>query len=196
MAKCAPGCSCRRHTAPHPKLTKPRKDTVVIDVQRLRELAPLLSQQEIARELGTTRKVIARRMAENGIPARPLGTHHAARHKRIRRTRGKASSYTCAHCGGKASDWAEIHDPAHSTEWEDHMPLCRRCHLKYDYEARWGPAPLAKWRASAGPAIAAAWTPQRRAAVAASARAARLAKPSARDPGTGKFLQQPEPASN
>ena len=72
--------------------------------------------------------------------------------------------------------------------WDDHMPLCRSCHVKYDYDARYTGKPLEKWRASAGPAIAAAWTVKRRQRQSERVKRLRKIMPTKHDPVTGRFM--------
>lgn len=136
-----------------------------VDLDRLRELAGTMSQEQIAAELGVTRKVIYHRMKELGLQGQPESQTYVAKHKRMRKVRGRAADHRCLNCDSQARDWAQLHDTTGEDPW-DYVPLCRKCHLVYDKDARLNPESLAKWRASAGPAIAAAWTPERRAAQA------------------------------
>lgn len=56
-----------------------------------------------------------------------------ARHWRLRRDRGKASSYRCEHCKTEqARDWAQIHGTDGEDPLGDYVPLCRKCHIAYD----------------------------------------------------------------
>ena len=55
---------------------KPGRPRMSVDETRLRELAPHLTQVEIAAELGSTRKVIQNRMKELGIPRRSARDTH------------------------------------------------------------------------------------------------------------------------
>ena len=55
-----------------------------------------------------------------------------ARHKRVRKLRGKATEHSCNHCGNQARDWATIHGHDGYDPQEDYIPLCRPCHRKYD----------------------------------------------------------------
>lgn len=79
--------------------------------------------------------------------AHPVGYH--ALHARIRRTRGRANGYDCAHCGGEAHQWAYDHtDPnplvgstskrhlvKYSLDVARYLPLCRPCHTRFDRDA-------------------------------------------------------------
>lgn len=184
LGKCQPGCTCRRHdqTGPRPKMRTPA------DLNRLRELAPLMSQQEIADQLGVSRHVVQARMKELGIEGRPQSMTRVAKHRRLHKVRGKASAHPCVRCNRQARDWAQIHSEDGTDPWADYVPLCRACHLRYDRDARLNPGSLAKWRASAGPAIAAAWTPERREAQSGYAKQTRKKHPIIRDPDTGRII--------
>lgn len=62
---------------------------------------------------------------------------YTARHKRVRRARGRAADYLCAKhlelgVEKAASDWAQVHDTDGLDLWADYLPLCRFCHLHYD----------------------------------------------------------------
>ncbi len=185
--KCMIGCSCGRHTAVHPGGPRPGA-RMPLDEFRLRELAPLLTQVEIAAELGSTRKVVQNRMKELGIQGRPESLTWAAKHQRLRKVRGRAAEHQCVKCPAQARDWAQIHTEDGTDPWADYVPLCRKCHLNYDYEAHWNEESLAKWRTSAGPAIAAAWTPERRAAQSRYAQETRRRHPNIQDPSTGRIV--------
>lgn len=184
--RCAPDCTCGRHTAVHPGGPRPGARQA-LDIERLRALAPIMTRAQIADALGVTRKVVDSRMAEHGIPGRPESTTWAAKHKRLRKIRGRAAGEVCVKCDQSARDWAQVHTEDGTDPWADYVPLCRQCHLHYDRDARLNEESLAKWRASASPAIAAAWTPERRQAMAELARTARIQSPPMRDPATGRF---------
>jgi len=75
---------------------------------------------------------------------------YGSAHDRVRRTRGTASAHACLHCGKAAQEWAYDHtDPdgktevrardgrsprpvAFSTDPAHYIPLCHRCHVKFD----------------------------------------------------------------
>jgi hypothetical protein len=67
---------------------------------------------------------------------------YSAVHGRLVRTRGRASSFACAHCGESARQWAydygdpnERHDQqcgAYSVDLDRYMPLCVPCHTRFD----------------------------------------------------------------
>ena len=70
---------------------------------------------------------------------------YGSAHQRVRRRRGSASQYPCAHCGSNAKDWAYDHaDPNErivenrgkrlpiSLSIDHYMPLCRNCHRNFD----------------------------------------------------------------
>jgi DNA-directed RNA polymerase subunit RPC12/RpoP len=52
-------------------------------------------------------------------------------HDWIRKKKGKAGNYKCVHCGKQARDWANI-DHVYSRDLDDYIPLCRKCHIKFD----------------------------------------------------------------
>lgn len=67
-------------------------------------------------------------------------------HLRVRRVRGAATAYACAHCLDVAAEWAYDHaDPAertgldhghvrpYSTDPAHYLPLCVPCHRSFDY---------------------------------------------------------------
>ncbi len=159
-----------------------------LDESRLRELAGHLTQVEIAAELGSTRKVVQNRMKELGIPGRPQSLTWAAKHKRLRKVRGRAADHPCVKCSAQARDWAQIHTEDGTDPWADYVPLCRKCHLNYDYEAHWNEESLARWRENASRGIAAAWTTERRADQSRYAQETRKMHPTIQDPVTGRFV--------
>ena len=71
------------------------------------------------------------------------GNSYDAAHYRVEQLRGKATKHKCAGCAVKpASDWAFDHrdqDPLYSAsgmpyslDVQHYIPLCRRCHLRFD----------------------------------------------------------------
>lgn len=62
---------------------------------------------------------------------------YSGAHRRVYRTRGKASSYPCDECGaqGRDMDWAHIHGTDGSNP-NNYRPLCVPCHKRYDGPAR------------------------------------------------------------
>jgi hypothetical protein len=55
-----------------------------------------------------------------------------ARHAMVQRVRGTARKYTCVFCGKRqAKHWATIHY-TDGTRPADYLPLCAKCHVKYD----------------------------------------------------------------
>ena len=77
---------------------------------------------------------------------------YAGAHARAKRLWGSASLHPCVHCGEQAQDWAYDHtDPTALKEmtrpregrkqaerdyslWpEFYMPLCKSCHISFDY---------------------------------------------------------------
>jgi len=57
---------------------------------------------------------------------------YAAIHARMGRERGKASQHQCVGCPAPARDWAQVHTEDGSDIWTDYLPLCCRCHMRYD----------------------------------------------------------------
>ena len=59
---------------------------------------------------------------------------YGATHRRFRQIAGMASGFLCeGGCGRRALDWAIIHGRAGLELFRDFVPLCRSCHLKYDF---------------------------------------------------------------
>ena len=99
-----------------------------------------------------------RRLRKHGDPnivqlgGRPLKGDYpgwAAVHKRIARTRGKATAYTCVDCGDNAREWSyDGADPdeliglaggfmlAYSLDPDHYEPRCVPCHRKFDQALR------------------------------------------------------------
>ena len=72
---------------------------------------------------------------------KPVPTSYKAAHVRIYQLRGSARAQICAHCGGAARQWAYDHggNPAvgarqYSTNPFDYLPLCIKCHQRFDSE--------------------------------------------------------------
>jgi hypothetical protein len=51
---------------------------------------------------------------------------------RLRRRRGNASQHPCASCDGPAREWAKVHGTDGTGIWADYIPLCSKCHRRYD----------------------------------------------------------------
>ena len=75
--------------------------------------------------------------------------NYVGAHKRVRAARGNASDQDCAHCGGRAAQWAYDHeDPneitgswhgrkiTYSGDPNHYIPLCPKCHVKFDNDHR------------------------------------------------------------
>jgi hypothetical protein len=64
-------------------------------------------------------------------------------HSRLQRMRGPANAQPCAHCGGRAAQWAYDHLDSnekrsdaglpYSTNGDHYLPLCGRCHYRLDH---------------------------------------------------------------
>lgn len=67
-------------------------------------------------------------------------------HQRVARSRGKAASHICEHCGKRAFQWAyDYSDPQplldergcpYSVDVDRYMPLCSSCHKRFDLAQR------------------------------------------------------------
>ena len=53
-------------------------------------------------------------------------------HRWLRQNFGPAKENKCEHCDRQALDWANK-DHKYKRDRKDYIPLCRSCHLKYDY---------------------------------------------------------------
>lgn len=64
------------------------------------------------------------------------GKAQHARHGRVRRLRGRASSHPCLgisiRCTGYGAEWATLHGRNGLDPYQDYVPLCRKCHFFYD----------------------------------------------------------------
>lgn len=79
------------------------------------------------------------------MPAAPISTIRAV-HKALARERGPAVEWCCATCSLPAAEWAFVgverpdqHHPRlghFSTDLDDYLPLCVRCHRERDAQAR------------------------------------------------------------
>lgn len=70
---------------------------------------------------------------------KPTPTSYRSAHRRIESVRGRARTQSCAQCGGQAAHWALNHggNPAigaldYSTNPFDYIPLCVKCHKRFD----------------------------------------------------------------
>lgn len=55
-------------------------------------------------------------------------------HDWVVRARGPASKYSCQHkCGKMGRDWANV-DHRYKRNLDDFIPMCRSCHMKYDFK--------------------------------------------------------------
>src|SRR5260221_745157 len=74
---------------------------------------------------------------------------YSTRHSRVKRLRGSASAQPCqGGCGNQARDWATVHDRDGLDVFADYIPLCARCHQRYDgqteHRARGSAVPASK----------------------------------------------------
>lgn len=112
------------------------------------------TQSEVARELGTTQKVIWGLLKRNGYKCRVAakrnqwgennhmwkgdGAGYASLHRRVELRRGKPR--LCEHCSSTKAieyNWANISGNYHDVN--DYIRLCRSCHAKMDNHARFLP---------------------------------------------------------
>ena len=113
-----------------------------------------MTQDEIAKELGVTQKVIWRHMRNHGIKARVAAKRnqekeancmwkgndakYSAFHLRVKAERGCARNYGCTVCGRKDSDatydWANL--TGKYEDINDYASMCRKCHRQYDAKRR------------------------------------------------------------
>ena len=69
---------------------------------------------------------------------------YKAVHERLKRDKGPAAEWSCAHCSLPAANWAYVGgDPdelfekrAYSTNLDSYIPLCHKCHVAFDRSAR------------------------------------------------------------
>jgi hypothetical protein len=88
------------------------------------------------------------------LPPERVSQH--ALHRRLNRARGRAAAHLCdGYCGSPAHDWARLHGTSGWDFGKDYIPLCRKCHLAYDREARQNPQSVARKSASIKRALAA-----------------------------------------
>ncbi len=69
-------------------------------------------------------------------------------HKRLWRSRGKASEHWCEHCDSKAQEWSyDGKDPnekvgtrgrRYSVDLERYFPVCKSCHLQFGKQTHCG----------------------------------------------------------
>jgi len=53
-------------------------------------------------------------------------------HNRVRKIRGPAYEHTCAGgCGNPGQQWATVHG-YDGYDLEDYVPMCIKCHIRYD----------------------------------------------------------------
>src|SRR5712692_7950315 len=62
---------------------------------------------------------------------------YSGNHMRVDRVRGKARDHDCVSCvelgiPKKADEWAQVHGESGSDPWADFVPLCYKCHKRYD----------------------------------------------------------------
>lgn len=139
--------SAKRRCTPEWRAKQSRRLSVCVDETRLLELyASGMTQDEVARVLGVSQKVVWGRMRRLGIEARVAAKRnqagvlnsswkggaalYAACHLRVQAARGKPS--LCEHCGTTHGrfQWASL--TKNYTDVNDYVRLCRSCHAKMD----------------------------------------------------------------
>ena len=88
------------------------------------------------------------RVDPGGRPTKGEHPGWAAVHKRLDRTRGKATGYTCVDCAGRAREWSyDNADPnelrelvkrwslRYSLDPSHYVPRCTPCHRRFDRKA-------------------------------------------------------------
>lgn len=77
----------------------------------------------------------------NGRPPKYGIPGYDAAHKRVVRSRGSATTYTCVRCGSAAKHWALTSAPllfdadkglGYSLNVDDYAPMCVPCHYRFD----------------------------------------------------------------
>jgi hypothetical protein len=104
-----------------------------------------MSHADRRRELEEAKAVLRRARHHAGLtPARKLDPRptYSQAHTDVRARRGPASQLPCAHCEGWAAEWAYDHrgDPElvdhqgrrYAADSERYLPLCHRCHSRFD----------------------------------------------------------------
>jgi NAD-dependent SIR2 family protein deacetylase len=69
-----------------------------------------------------------------GRPVKTESTNYSTLHKRLVKARGPAKNQPCSNCSAVAAEWALVHDKTGQNP-NDYVPLCRKCHQKYDDHA-------------------------------------------------------------
>lgn len=112
------------------------------------------SYDEIAAELGVSRRTVANRLRprtpRRANPGRPWRSDvgYIRAHQRVRRAKGRAHEHLCRECGGPATEWAYTNDdPAelvddqgrrYSLDPDRYVPMCYPCHRRLDAARRRG----------------------------------------------------------
>lgn len=60
---------------------------------------------------------------------------YKSNHARVNKIRGKARARLCTFCLGQGAEWAQVHEYDGTNPWSDFIPLCNKCHRKYDHIA-------------------------------------------------------------
>ena len=126
-----------------------------IDEERLRQLYESgMTQEEVAVEMGITRKVVCNHLKKQGIKCRKAAKRnqfgesnhmwkgdsasYKAFHVRLKHRKGRAADYGCSVCGSKDTntkyEWANM--TGNYMDMNDYQPMCASCHRKYDKKRR------------------------------------------------------------
>lgn len=109
-----------------------------------------LTQREVALVLKTTQKAIfalfkrqkykcrvAKKRNQNGPNNdywKGIKAGYQGFHARLYREKGPAKKYKCSYCNRQAKDWANLTGKYENIN--EYVPMCRKCHRKYDSERR------------------------------------------------------------
>lgn len=147
--------SAKARCSPEWRKMMSERYSTMLDTERVRELYESgMTQDEVAKELGVTRKIVWRHMKNNGIKARiPINRNqnheqnhmwkgddasYKAFHLRVKADKGSAKEYGCSVCGRNDDeafyDWANL--TGHYEDINDYAPMCRSCHRQYDKKRR------------------------------------------------------------
>lgn len=104
---------------------------------------------ERVRKHGTTAVTIQERRGPQNPAWAGASCSYAAAHYRVKSAHGRAAEWRCSSCADQAQEWAYLggSDAASTELWgsswvefspdpEDYVPLCIRCHRKFDARKR------------------------------------------------------------
>ena len=147
--------SAKKRCTPEWRMQASLSRETKIDDERMRELYESgMTQDEVAKELGVSRKVIANHMRKHGVNARIAAKRnqfgeinhmwkgdnatYKAFHVRLKNRKGRAANYGCSVCGTKDPntryEWANM--TGNYMDMDDYQPMCVTCHRRYDQKRR------------------------------------------------------------